>query len=98
MELLVKRLVMWDRETALRAFCDVALERRVLIRGIRVVEGRDGTFISMPRIKGGDTRWHDVVVPLTKELKEGLARVVLEAYESARCANDPEKWSGKVAQ
>lgn len=98
MELVVRRMVMWDEGRALRAFCDVAVERRLLIRGIRVVDGCHGSFISMPRVQGRDSRWHDVVVPLTKELKQGLHRVVLEAYEKASRAGNPDTRGGAVAQ
>jgi DNA-binding cell septation regulator SpoVG len=80
----VTRVVKWYHHTALKAFCDVAVDRELLIRGIRVVEGRHGVFVGMPRQKmNGSKQWHEVVVPLTRETKIELARVILKAFQHA---------------
>ena len=79
----VTRLVTWQQRTALKAFCDVSVDRELLIKGIRVIEGRRGVFVSMPRQKTKDKQWHDVVVPLTHETKIELARVILHAFQKA---------------
>jgi stage V sporulation protein G len=78
----VTRLVRWDHRSALRAFCDVSVDQELLIKGIRVVEGRHGPFVSMPRQKSKDEKWHDVVVPLTRETKLELSRIILEAFQN----------------
>ena len=36
----------------------------------------------MPRQQSKDERWHDVVVPLTRETKVEIARVILEAFQA----------------
>ena len=82
----VTRLVKWSGNGALKAFCDLAVDHRLLIKGIRVVKGRKGAFVSMPRQQNKDQRWHDVVVPLTRETKVEIARVILEAFQ-ANCAD-----------
>ena len=80
MYFIVTRCVQWDQGTALKAFCDVAVDQRLLIKGIRVIEGRAGVFVSMPRTQNKEQEWRDVVVPLTKETKLELMRVILEAF------------------
>lgn len=80
----VTRFVRWDGGGSLKAFCDVAVDRRLLIKGIRVVEGRNGTFVSMPRQQSKDERWHDVVVPLTNDTKIEIARIILDAFHASR--------------
>lgn len=82
MKLAITRFVAHSQRTSLKAFCDVAVNHSLLIKGIRVVEGRNGPFVSMPRQQGTKGDWHDSVIPLTKELKEELQRIVLEAYYS----------------
>ena len=74
------RFVKSPTKTSLKAFCDVAVEDRIVIRGIRVVEGRHGPFISMPRQKSGKGDWHDSVVCIDKTLQAELRRLVLDAY------------------
>ena len=81
MELSVKRLVKFDGEGTLKAFCDVAIDERFLVKGLRVVEGKRGLFVSMPRQQGKDTKWYDSVEAMTKEAKADVDRVVLRAYQ-----------------
>ncbi len=80
-ELTVARLVKADREGSLKAFCDLAVGNLFLIRGLRVVDGKKGLFVSMPRQQGKDSRWYDTVKPLSDEAKAEAERVVLEAYQ-----------------
>ncbi len=80
-DLTVKHMVKFDGEGSLKAFCDLAIGELFLIRGVRVVEGKHGLFVSMPRQQGKDQRWYDNVSALTKEAKNEVGRVVLEAYQ-----------------
>ena len=82
MDVRITRFVRFANEGSLKAFCDVAIERLILIKGIRVVEGREGPFISMPRQQSKNGKWYDSAVLLTRELKCELARVVLDAYHT----------------
>lgn len=79
-ELRVARLVKFDGEGSLRAYCDVSVADSFLIKGLRVVEGKNGLFVSMPRQQGRDGKYYDQVVALTKDAKQAADRVVLEAY------------------
>ena len=81
MELSVKRLVKFDGEGTLKAFCDLAIDELFLVKGLKVVEGKRGLFVSMPRQQGKDTKWYDSVLALTKEAKADVDRVVLQAYQ-----------------
>ena len=78
--LTVERLVKFDGEGSLKAFCDLAIGKAFLVKGLRVVHGKNGLFVSMPRQKGKDSNWYDIVMAMTKEAKEEVGRVVLEAY------------------
>ncbi len=50
------------------------------VRGVRVVQGTDGPFVSMPSYKTGDG-FKDVCFPVTKEFREQLHAAVLDAYQ-----------------
>ena len=80
-ELSVKRLMRFDGDGSLKAYCDLAIGEAFLIKGLRVVSGKNGLFVSMPRQQGKDAKWYDTVVALTREAKQEVGRVVLEAYE-----------------
>ena len=77
----VTRLHRIDGEGNLRAFVDIALNESLLLKGLRIVEGRKGLFVSMPREKGRDNRWYEMVHPLSKEVKEEISSAVLSAYQ-----------------
>lgn len=80
MDFLVRRFVRWDGRGSLKAFCDISVDERLLIKGIRVVEGRQGPFVTMPRQQTKDRTWSDVVVPMTRDTKLALSRIILEAF------------------
>ena len=49
------------------------------IRGVRVMEGSKGPFVSMPSYKAG-SEFKDVCFPCTKEFKQEFDEAVLSAY------------------
>jgi stage V sporulation protein G len=87
-DLIVKRLVKFDGESSVKAYCDIAIGNWFLIKGLRVVEGKNGLFVSMPRQQGKDSKWYDSVVALTRETKGEVGRVVLEAYQQEATSSE----------
>ncbi len=81
MEVRVDRIFRLNGEGTIRAFCDVRIGDAILIKGVRVVEGKKGLFASMPREADKDGTWYDLVRPLTKAMHAEIQRVVLEAYQ-----------------
>lgn len=63
-----------------RAFVDLGINDSLLIKGIRIVKGKEGLFVSMPSEQGKNERWYERVRCLNKELKEQISLQVLEAY------------------
>ncbi len=79
--LAVKRLVKFDGDGTLKAYCDLVIGNTFLVKGLRVVEGKNGVFVSMPRQQSKGGKWFDSVEALTKETKHEVDRVVLDAYQ-----------------
>ena len=77
----VKRINRFEGGGNLRAFCDLEIGP-FLVKGLRVVEGKNGLFVSMPQQQGKDGNWYDTVFPLTKEMREQVSQLVLGAYQS----------------
>ena len=65
----VKRVIRLDGNGTVKAFCDVAIGGAYLVKGVRVVEGKKGIFVSLPREQGKDGRWYDTVAPMTKDAR-----------------------------
>ncbi len=83
----ITRIVRHNSGTSLKAFCDISVANRVLIRGVRVVEGERGPFVSMPRQQGKNGKWYDSVVLLTPEDRARLASTVLHALNHEEIAS-----------
>jgi len=80
LKLAVSRMHKLDGSGALKAFCDVTVLDSLDIRGFRVVEGKEGLFVSMPQEAGKDGKWYNTVNPLKREVKDEIEKLVLEAY------------------
>jgi len=82
LELAVKRVTRINGPTTVRAFCDVSIGNSFVVKSLKVVEGRNGLFVSMPREQGRNGQWYDLVAPATKEARERITQVVLSAYNT----------------
>lgn len=79
-EFAVSRIHRLDGDSKLKAFVDISLGDLV-VKGLRIVEGKEGLFVGMPRHQGKDGQWYDTVSATTKELKQELTELVLSAYK-----------------
>ena len=52
----------------------------LLIKGIRVLDGKKGLFVDMPKEQAKDHKWYDTVRCLTQESKDKINEVVLAAF------------------
>jgi stage V sporulation protein G len=83
LEFEVKRIMRLNGQSSVKAFCDVSINGSFLLKGVKVVDGKKGLFVSMPREQGKNGQWYDTVEPLTKDAKAHLSEIVMEAYESS---------------
>lgn len=76
----VSRIYKVDGGSKLKAFVDIALGG-IVVKGLKIVNGSNGLFLSMPRHQGKDGKWYNTVYPLTKEIQKQLSDIVLGAYQ-----------------
>lgn len=71
------------REEKLKAFVSVVFDRCFMVNDIKVIQGKDGLFISMPsrRRKNGDFK--DVAHPLNQETRRWVEERILGEYRAA---------------
>jgi len=74
----------------LKAIADIVLEDSFVIRGIRVVEGKNGLFISFPA-KRIDDEFVDICFARTPELREKIRDSVLNEYEKILAKENNKK-------
>ena len=66
--------------SALKAFCDIAINDSFIVKGLRVIEGKNGLFVGMPQEAGKDGKWYSTFLPIRKEAQDGIEKMILEAY------------------
>lgn len=76
----VSRIYKVDGDSKLKAFVDVSLGG-VIVKGLRIVDGSNGLFLSMPRHQGKDGKWYNTVYPVNKDIQKQLSDLVLAAYQ-----------------
>uniref|UniRef100_A0A6M3JBC2 Putative sporulation stage V protein G n=1 Tax=viral metagenome TaxID=1070528 RepID=A0A6M3JBC2_9ZZZZ len=68
------------------AFCDISIMDAFVVKGLRIINGKNGFFVSMPSEKGKDGKYYDTVYTKTPEIKEELERIVLDRYKDVDIA------------
>ncbi len=71
-----------NENSVTKAFADISINDELLIKGFRVVEGKQGVFVSMPQQKSKDSRWFDSVRCLNLNTRESISERVLSAFNS----------------
>jgi len=67
-----------------KAFVDLEINEAILIKGLRIVDGEKGLFVSMPQEQGKNERWYDRVRCLNDDIRWRINQKVLEAYKSSK--------------
>lgn len=80
MDLAIKRMVTFENEGAVKALLDVSVDETFLIRGLRIVDSKNGLFVSMPRLQTKQGKWIDLVSPLKSEIREQLNTALLAYF------------------
>ena len=70
-------------ELKLRAVASITIDECFVIHDTKVIDGKDGLFISMPNRKTPNGEFKDIVHPINTETREMIKSAVLEAYEKA---------------
>ena len=68
-------------EDKLKAFANVTFDNAFVIRGMKIISGIKGLFISMPSRKRPDGTYQDIAHPINTEMRCRLEKAVLSAYE-----------------
>lgn len=76
----VVRLHRFDGDSKTKAFVDIGIGD-FIVRGLRVVEGKKGLFLSMPQEKAKDGKWYNSFYPKSEDARQQLNDAVLAAYQ-----------------
>ena len=81
MEITEVRVSLRD-EPKLKAFVNVTFDNAFVIRGLKVISGNKGYFVSMPSRKRNNGTHQDIAHPINNDMRRLIEDKVLAAYEN----------------
>ena len=75
-------------EEKLKAFVSIVLDRCFMINDVKVIQGREGLFISMPSRRKKNGEFKDVAHPLNNETRTWMEERILTEYQHALAAQE----------
>lgn len=70
----------YNSNSKTKAFIDLELDDTLVIKGLTLVEGNDGLFLSFPSKKGKDGNYYNSVYSLDKEWTQLLQDACVKKY------------------
>lgn len=69
-----------------KAFIELKLDNVLIVKGLSLVEGKKGLFLSYPSSKGKDGKYYNTVYTLDKDWREKLENVCIKKYKKLKDA------------
>ena len=76
-------------EEKLKAYVSIVLDECFLVSDLKVIQGPNGLFISMPSKRKKNGEFKDVAHPLNRETRELMEKRILEEYERVKLEPAP---------
>ena len=81
MEITEVRITLTNEEK-LKAFANITFDASFVVRGLKVICGAQGYFISMPSRRRKDGSFQDLAHPVTNDMRQKIENAVLDAFEA----------------
>lgn len=73
-------------DAKLKAVASMTIDDCFVVHDIKVINGKDGLFISMPCRKTPEGEYKDIAHPINTETREQIKSAIMEAYAKAETA------------
>jgi len=80
-------------EEKLKAFINVTFDNCFVVRGMKVIKGANGYFISMPSRKVEDGSYRDIAHPINNDFRRMIEAEIMAEYYKAVEEDQCEKMS-----
>lgn len=77
-----------------KGFIDLELDGTLVIKGLTLVEGENGLFLSFPSTKGKDGKYYNSVYSLDKEWRDLLQDACIKKYKECNQTSQPTTSGG----
>ena len=97
MEITEVRVTLKD-EAKLKAFASVTFDDCFVLRGLKVISGSQGFFVSMPSRKTRLGTFQDIAHPITNEMRTKIETAILDAFETELSRTNSEALATTTAE
>lgn len=77
------RIRLVNNDEKLKAVASITIDNEFVIHELKVINGKEGFFLSMPRRKVNEGEFKDIVHPIKTETRVALTNLILEEYQKA---------------
>lgn len=77
-----------------KAFIDLVLDDTLVIKGLTLVEGKEGLFLSFPSAKGKNGKYYNSVYSMDKEWLKQLHDACIKKYNECNQTSQPASSGG----
>lgn len=78
----------YDSNSKTKAFIELCLDKTLVIKGMTLVEGSKGLFLSFPSSKGKDGKYYNSIYSMDKEFTDNLEEACIKKYNEIRKDSD----------
>ena len=76
-----------NEESKLKAVASITIDECFVVHDIKVLEGNQGYFVSMPTRKTPECEYKDIAHPINTPTREEINKLVLAKYEEEKNKN-----------
>lgn len=80
----IYRLHKYKGDGVTKAFVDLIVDDVLILKGFKLIEGRSGLFLGLPREKGKDDKYFDTVRFNNVDAQKEIERKVIERYHEIK--------------
>lgn len=77
-----------------RAFIDLTLDDTLVIKGLTLVEGKEGLFLSFPSTKGKNEKYYNSVYSMDRDWLKQLQDACIKKYNECNQTSQPASFGG----
>jgi len=71
-------------DSKLKAVASFTIDNAFVVHDVKIIEGANGNFITMPSKQAPSGEYRDIAHPLNTETREQISSAILAAYEKEK--------------
>ncbi len=84
-------------EKKLKAFASITFGDCFVVRGLKIINGSKGYFVSMPSRKRKNSTYQDIAHPINNQMRKCIEDAVLDTFENEIKSLTPEQLKERVS-